>query len=428
MALIISEILQNNPIGNALDAFRDAYSLTCEKLELPPSTDALGQISEKKFQSLAVQLIVTLQLLSASLLLPSRTGRGLLVADLSSLIPAVVSKHLDIERIVPLLRVVINKEPDDIIFEKAYAAVVEPTPPPPPPRAHILFQTPHKHSTSSIVNTSEHRKFMDDLLKEEIGPLYTDIPGFYEAFYGKVPHLKENAETVFQKCPKGDTPLYHKKTGWRDWPIGAKEEDVIRQPNNPLEGSTAERKPDICFVDDPNGKEDSTYHWSRILVPGEPKRNPCHDMATATWLDLARYVREVLAAQDTRRFVLGFTLCGSIMRLWEFDRVGGIASTPFNINRDGLQFVSVVLGFLWTGNEQLGFDPTVVESNGIRYMKITRNGQPERLVLETLMKRATSVIGRATTCWKAYRDGDESRTPLVVKDSWQFSERDEEGE
>src|SRR5262249_42785222 len=32
------------------------------------------------------------------------------------------------------------------------------------------------------------------------------------------------------------------------------------------------------------------------------------------------------------------------------------------------------------------------------------------------------------TCWKAYRDGDESRAPLVIKDSWQFPERDEEGE
>jgi Fungal protein kinase len=38
------------------------------------------------------------------------------------------------------------------------------------------------------------------------------------------------------------------------------------------------------------------------------------------------------------------------------------------------------------------------------------------------------VAGRATTCWKAYREGDESQTPLVVKDSWQYPEREEEGE
>lgn len=78
--------------------------------------------------------------------------------------------------------------------------------------------------------------------------------------------------------------------------------------------------------------------------------------------------------------------------------------------------------------EQLGFDPTINESDGKRYIEITRDGQKERLILDTLMRRAPSVVGRATTCWKAYRDGDESQTPLVVKDSWQYPERDQEGE
>lgn len=57
-------------------------------------------------------------------------------------------------------------------------------------------------------------------------------------------------------------------------------------------------------------------------------------------------------------------LCGSIMRLWEFDRIGGIASVLFDINKDGARFVSVVLAFLWMDKEQLGFDSTIVESNG----------------------------------------------------------------
>ena len=38
------------------------------------------------------------------------------------------------------------------------------------------------------------------------------------------------------------------------------------------------------------------------------------------------------------------------------------------------------------------------------------------------------VAGRATTCWRAYCGGDESKRPLVVKDSWQYQERPEEGE
>jgi Fungal protein kinase len=129
----------------------------------------------------------------------------------------------------------------------------------------------------------------------------------------------------------------------------------------PLQGSTAERKLDIGFVDDPKAASaDLTCHWSQILVPGELKSNPSLDTASKAWLDLGRYIREVLAAQDTRRFCLGFTICGSVMRLWEFDRVGGIASPPFDINKDGQQSVSVMLGFLWMNQEQLGFDPTIV--------------------------------------------------------------------
>jgi hypothetical protein len=116
------------------------------------------------------------------------------------------------------------------------------------------------------------------------------------------------------------------------------------------------------------------------------------------------------------------------MRLWEFDRLGGIASSPFDINKEGLQFVSTVLGYLWMNEEQLRFDPTIFELDGKRYMEITRNSKTERLVLVELMKRHSSVAGRATTCWKAYHDGDESNMILVIKDSWQYTERGEEGE
>jgi hypothetical protein len=45
---------------------------------------------------------------------------------------------------------------------------------------------------------------------------------------------------------------------------------------------------------------------SQILIPGELKCNPSADTASKAWIDLRRYAREVFAAQDTHRFVLGF--------------------------------------------------------------------------------------------------------------------------
>lgn len=63
------------------------------------------------------------------------------------------------------------------------------------------------------------------------------------------------------------------------------------------------------------------------------------------------------------------------MRLREFDRVGAVASSPFNIDEDGLQFVSVMLGFLLMNDAQLGCDPSVMSTlDGKRFIDIVRNG------------------------------------------------------
>ena len=103
------------------------------------------------------------------------------------------------------------------------------------------------------------------------------------------------------------------------------------------------------------------------------------------------------------------------MTVWEFDRLGGIASQQFDINKDGLQFVSTILAFLWVNEEQLGFDPTVITENGLRFIEIQRNGTTERLIIDGLMTRARCISGRATTCWKAHRETRRhrllSRTP-----------------
>lgn len=326
----------------------------------------------------------------------------------------------------------------------------------PPPRAvaSSLQQTPSHLKTSSFANSSEYRQDIDRVLKLELGPLYVGLPHFQSTFFGSVSGLQTGAEAVFRRCTESSDALF--VDGWKGWPKNANQEEVLKwfadvteklatfsadykplsmlhprrplaQPNQPIQGSTAERKLDVGFVSDANAKKDTRCQWSEILVPGELKSNPAADTASKAWLDLARYAREILSAQDSRRFVLGFTICGSFMRIWAFDRLGGIASERFDINKDGLLFVSTILGFLWMSEEQCGFDPTITTKDGLRFIEIEKSGQIERLVLDKLMKRARCIAGRATTCWKAYREADPG-TPLVIKDSWQYTERDEEGE
>ncbi|OCK86703.1 uncharacterized protein K441DRAFT_598048, partial [Cenococcum geophilum 1.58] len=63
---------------------------------------------------------------------------------------------------------------------------------------------------SSFANSSKYRKYVDDILKEELGSLYVGIPGLYKVFFREVEGLKEASAAVFKKCKEGDNPLYAK--------------------------------------------------------------------------------------------------------------------------------------------------------------------------------------------------------------------------
>ena len=167
--------------------------------------------------------------------------------------------------------------------------------------------------------------------------MYVGLRNFYETYFGDVPGLEMASDAFFKQCQEGSNPLFD--SGWGGWPEDAKQDDVLSwfadfsekltafaqgntsiptrqrrplaKPNEPIDGSIGKRKMDVGFVNDAEAKKDSRCHWSQILVPGELKSNRSSDKASDAWLDLGRYAREVLAAQDTRRFVLGFTICGS---------------------------------------------------------------------------------------------------------------------
>ncbi|KAH6952364.1 serine/threonine-protein kinase Sgk2 [Ilyonectria sp. MPI-CAGE-AT-0026] len=429
-----SRVIEDNPIRNGLDAFRYLFNSTCEGRGILRARDALDQLDQEDVQDLTSSLLPALQILPATRLLPSKTGRGTLRSDLLTLISAVASADFDFDRVKPLLKSALTDEPDDaLIWDQVYNAVTGSTPPPRPIHSSIQ-QTPWSQNTSGFD--------VDPVLTLELECLYVGLPNFHKTFFGDVPDLDKVSEAVFGRCTEGDNPLF--KEGWSGWPAGAKESDVLTWFGGlipKLEAFAGDRIStpagrrklmDIGFVNsdityDPDSK-DSRYRWSHILVAGELKGNPKADKASIAWIDLATYAREVLAAKDTRRFVLGFTLCGSLMRVWDFDRLGGIASKQFDINKkDGaLQFVTTILGFLWMNEDGLGFDPTIITSDGERYIEIERDGQTQRLIIDEVMKRAHCIAGRATTCWKAHRKEDP-QTPLVIKDSWQYTDRDEEG-
>ncbi|KAJ5057372.1 hypothetical protein J3E74DRAFT_223835, partial [Bipolaris maydis] len=98
--------------------------------------------------------------------------------------------NVDIERTKPLLRAVLENEPDEVIWNSTYDAVSESMP---PPRPTSFFQHPSLSvNTGSFANSTEHRKHVDDVLRH----LYVGIPGFAEAFFGDVPGLRAVVQAV----------------------------------------------------------------------------------------------------------------------------------------------------------------------------------------------------------------------------------------
>lgn len=367
---------------------------------------------------------------------------------------------------IPLLRAVLDTESDTVIWEKVYEVTAEstlltvdkPSTPPPsgPSHAASFQQTPWSFNTGSFADTSDLRRNVDPILRDEVEDnLKIDHPDVFDVFFGKISKLHEMTAAVLQSCKAGESPLFREEVGWMEWPERCEEAAVLQflrqhvdrflrsvdergfrpakrrrclaTPNKPIPGSISKRKLDTGLAYDSSDElgEGAQHDWSRILVLGELKSNPREDKHSSTWLDLVRYAREVLSTKTTRRYALGFTLCGSIMRLWEFDRLGVVGSTPFDVNKNGEMFVSVMLGFLWMSEEELGIDPTIIDGDR-RYTSIERDGRVVRLYLEDTIKQQRSVAGRATICWSGH-DEEMPEQRLVIKDSWEYEERPEEG-
>jgi len=74
-------------------------------------------------------------------------------------------------------------------------------------------------------------------------------------------------------------------------------------------------------------------------------------------MQLAGYAHEVLGNKSNRRFVPGFTLCGMMMRIWLFDRAGGIGSCEFDINKEPVQIITMFTTF---NQPTAGVRPTII--------------------------------------------------------------------
>ncbi|KAA1076761.1 hypothetical protein PGT21_018012 [Puccinia graminis f. sp. tritici] len=333
------------------------------------------------------------------------------------------------------------------------------------------FNTPSSHrsftsnsvetcTTFGLVNSSSNLPDVYPWLKRELNNLmYTDVPHLVDYFIrqhhpNSVSLLPDHIELAsllqpYENCinqkfkePLNDT-LEDSVLNWITPLLKHISDDLQRKISAPqhsrtwrslrnqhINGPDTQQKLDGAIM---SQYIKDQYHIQDILVPVELKKNES-DAPDAVRC-LARSVYEVFNHQPTRSFVVGFTLCGTLMQLWKFDRSGAIGSQSLNIKEteeNFKKFLALIILFLTTNKQVLGFDPTFFDIDGQtcpptpQKIQINTQPDPQELVIRRLIFRASGICGRGTTCWEAHLLGDSDQK-FLIKDSWQPLDRIPEG-
>ena len=367
-----------------------------------------------------LDLILALANEAAARILPSRIADRTLSRDLGILYSRVDANLVNIVSFIPLVELIVRNEPGapasndaDIwvaVFELV-ARTVSVTPPTAFEKA--VFDTPLRSSSASQRGLEQTHDEVDQRILEELtGRVYYDVGGFYERYFeGK--SWTNNARDIYE-----ESRAQYIEGRWSGWPEPSlqdhffewfmKFQDTVlsglgrryyTSANKVLRGSEA----DTFSLPPPTLPYRTANTTGPMLVIGETQTESDEDRSIKTLVQLAGYVREVFGSQPGRRFVPGFTICGSIMRLWMVDRSGAYSSEKFDIHKEPERFVKVIAGYALMSDAELALNTFIKRDGNGKYI-VARD---VRISLEDKPIASTkAIVCRGTTC---YREGDSTQ-------------------
>lgn len=277
-----------------------------------------------------MRLILVLQSLPAAFALPSRVGDGSISGEIAFLYGRLASGKTAIKRTTQLLKLVIARAKDVDLWAAVFDLIASTqTATPPTTYQNTLLDTPFRPSSAEQRGSEQTRDEVDQRILEELqGRVYDNVTGIYERFFES-----QNWMDAAGQFYDTSRTLYTDGR-WDNWPEPSLQESFFNwfwnfqetvlsglhrtyytSANKLLLGSEAGRKLDIFLAPADSALSNDSHGWSNVLVIGEHKFNRDEDGLTSTLIQLAGYAREVLGSQPGRRFVHGFTICGSLMRL-----------------------------------------------------------------------------------------------------------------
>ncbi|KAI0400036.1 serine/threonine-protein kinase Sgk2 [Xylaria palmicola] len=443
------DVIQQNPLGDSLDVIRDALRDAEPDPfgETPQSDDsaAIPRPGRPRLWIAAVgKLLSIFSASDVSFVLASRTGSGTLYTDLGVVRSRFQKADFEHRYFRPLLRLVSEIAPDIDIWTAVIDLVSETLNSTPPTSLPSSFETPITHSSASLQGSDQTRPKVEARVFHEIRHCtYRAVEGFHEKYFGgrgwsaKATQIWERAKHLYSnkrwtQCP--DVAVEDDMCRWwfgmQSKLLADQRAAYYRSTLHNTVGPDAPRQIDLVVKRRKDTAADEKHDWADLLVVSELKASD--RKSKSLWLQLGSAVRNVFAAQPTRLFVHAFTLTGTEMETWVFDRSGPYSGATFDIHEKPEKFIQVMCGYLMMSDEELGLDTFIEERDNGLFVAVPVEGRGTKRKREfeldpKPMSYQRAIVCRGTSCFLAKAKGT-SGYDRVVKYSWTSSMRPPEAD
>ena len=334
----------------------------------------------------------------------------------------------EIEKYRPFIDIILADSSDDEIWA-AVLDLIDGVNPSTPPQSSIIptrFGTPVKTSSSRLEDSEKCEIIERELFYELKDCTHRSVPGFFEKHFDSTNWDKERQQMIKLVLDKHDGKM------WKNFPADPWETDVwhwltvleetalagalYKLHQNKSANEFKQRKGQMDIFFQKSQRTGGQFEYKHVVVVGEQKRTLNRGDFKACMLQLTRHVRSIFADQPMRRFVHAFTIKGTTMELWVFDRSGAYSSDEFDIHCEPEKLACALVAYATMDDEAMGLDQSIDWKDKHRYVTVEgSNGKDKRVELNQLLVRQRAVVCRGTTCF-ATKQG-------VAKFSWRSAKR-----
>ncbi|KAA6410771.1 MAG: serine threonine- kinase Sgk2 [Lasallia pustulata] len=418
------DAINEYPLGDSLSGVREALREAERNThyEASQSDDSADAPERPRLFVAAIEklLFSILSPSKVSVALASRTGRETLGVDLMVLRLRVEKGDFEYKHFRPLSQLVINLPPS--------------------------FDTPITHTSASQQGSEQTRREIEHRVFEEIRHCtHRAVEGFHEKYFEgqkwnrRAKRIWQSAKSRYSDSDKRWTQLPAAATQdevWA-WLLNLQQELLATERagyftsdlSNKV-GAEASRQLDLLVKMRSNEAAGEKHDWRDVLVTGELKKSDQKDKRL--WLQVGSAVRNVFASQPTRLFVHAFTLTGTEMETWIFDRSGPYSGATFDVHEEPEKFIQVMCAYLMMSDEELGLDTFIKAKDNRLFvsMPVEVRGKMRNRQLEldpNPIAHQRAIVCRGTSCFLAKAAG-AAEFDRVVKYSWTSSMRPPEAD